>query len=869
MIESYVNKEIFNSSNKKLSPVIKQYLSIKEQNEDCIIFYRLGDFYELFLDDAVIGSRILDLTLTGKDCGVGERAPMCGIPFHAYESYAQRLIERGYKVAICEQTDQIVNGLVQREIVRIITPGTVVESSMLNERKNSYIMCIYCNKNTISYAYSDISTGEIKVAEYSGENIDEYINDQIVRIMPSEIICNKQMFELSKDLACFLRDGYRFSEYFDWAFNPKEAENKILEQYKIKSLQGFDIADKECVIPVGALLAYFQETQKRDLKHLNFPKKIFDQEYMYLDTNTRRNLEIEQSMHNGERKGSLLWVLDNTCTNIGSRLLRNWVRQPLQNKAEIDKRLDMVQTMVDDTILRSNLKIALSKVQDIERIIGKVGYGSFSPKDCVALKTSLYQVPMIRQILAVNKNDNLRALAEQLTDVHEIADMINATIVDEPPLLFKNGNYIKTGFNANLDHIKSIRDQAQTYINQMEAQEREITGIKTLKIGHNRVFGYYIEVGKQYSEQVPFRYVRKQTTANGERYITEELKQFETEVFSSQENALQLEQEIFEHVKNQILDNAPVLQQIARVIAQVDCIYSLATVAITNDYHRPNITTGKEINIVAGRHPVVEKMQRECDFIPNDCKLNESDQRTMILTGPNMAGKSTFMRQVALITYMAHIGSFVPARSADVCIVDRIFTRIGASDDLSVGQSTFMVEMIEVANILHYATNNSLIILDEVGRGTSTFDGLSIAWAVVEYLSKHLNAKTLFATHYHELMQLEGLYEGVKNFCISIKEIGGQLVFMRKIMRGSATKSYGIEVASLAGLPKEIINRAKELIKELESNQVNTEFTPNKANNIPPKASEIIDNLKSIDTNNLTPLVAFDTLIRLIELSKS
>lgn len=869
MIESYVNKEIFNSSNKKLSPVIKQYLSIKEQNEDCIIFYRLGDFYELFLDDAVIGSRILDLTLTGKDCGVGERAPMCGIPFHAYELYAQRLIERGYKVAICEQTDQIVNGLVQREIVRIITPGTVVESSMLNERKNSYIMCIYCNKNTISYAYSDISTGEIKVAEYSGENIDEYINDQIVRIMPSEIICNKQMFELSKDLVCFLRDGYRFTEYFDWAFNPKEAENKILEQYKIKSLQGFDIADKECVIPVGALLAYFQETQKRDLKHLNFPKKIFDQEYMYLDTNTRRNLEIEQSMHNGERKGSLLWVLDNTCTNIGSRLLRNWVRQPLQNKAEIDKRLDMVQTMVDDTILRSNLKLALLKVQDIERIIGKVGYGSFSPKDCVALKTSLYQVPMIRQILAVNNNDNLRALAEQLTDVHEIADMINATIVDEPPLLFKNGNYIKTGFNANLDHIKSIRDQAQTYINQMEAQEREITGIKTLKIGHNRVFGYYIEVGKQYAEQVPFRYVRKQTTANGERYITEELKQFETEVFSSQENALQLEQEIFEHVKNQILDNAPVLQQIARVIAQVDCIYSLATVAITNDYHRPNITTGKEINIVAGRHPVVEKMQRECDFIPNDCKLNESDQRTMILTGPNMAGKSTFMRQVALITYMAHIGSFVPARSADVCIVDRIFTRIGASDDLSVGQSTFMVEMIEVANILHYATNNSLIILDEVGRGTSTFDGLSIAWAVVEYLSKHLNAKTLFATHYHELMQLEGLYEGVKNFCISIKEIGGQLVFMRKIMRGSATKSYGIEVASLAGLPKEIINRAKELIKELESNQVNTEFTPNKANNITPKASEIIDNLKSIDTNNLTPLVAFDTLIRLIELSKS
>lgn len=859
MTESYVNKEIFNSNNKKLSPVIKQFLSIKENNEDCIIFYRLGDFYELFLDDAVIGSRVLDLTLTGKDCGVGERAPMCGIPFHAYESYAQRLIERGYKVAICEQTDEVRNGLVQREIVRIITPGTVVESSMLNERKNSYIMCIYAEKNAVSYAYSDLSTGEIKVAEYTGNNIDEYINDQIVRIMPSEIICNKQMMELSKHLVCFMRDGYRFQEYFDWAFNQNDAQEKILNQYNLKSLKGFDIDSKLCVAPIGALLTYFQETQKRDLKHLNFPKKIYDQEFMYLDTNTRRNLEIEQTMRDGDKKGTLLWVLDNTCTNIGSRLLRNWVRQPLQNKAEIDKRLSMVEALVGDTLMRANLKTALAKVQDIERIVGKVGYGSFSPKDCVALKISLYQVPLIKKVLSVSTNNNLLELSKQLVDVHEIADMINATIVDEPPLLFKNGNYIKPGFNAQLDHIKSLRDQATAYIDAMEAQEREKTGIKTLRIGHNRVFGYYIEIGKQYAEQVPFNYVRKQTTANAERYITEELKQFEEEVFNSQENALNLEESIFEQVKDQILANAFVLQQIARVIAQVDCIYSLATVAIANDYHRPTITTGKEINIEAGRHPVVERMQRDSDFIANDCKLNETDQRTMILTGPNMAGKSTYMRQVALITYMAHIGSFVPARKAEICLVDRIFTRIGASDDLSVGQSTFMVEMIEVANILHYATNNSLIILDEVGRGTSTFDGLSIAWAVVEYLSKHLNAKTLFATHYHELMQLEGLYDGVKNFCISIKEIGGQLVFMRKIMRGSATRSYGIEVASLAGLPKEIIARAKELIKEFETQKVNNDVQ---------KESEVLDNLRSIDPNTLTPLTAFDTLIRLIELAK-
>ena len=859
MTESYINKEIFNSNNKKLSPVIKQFLSIKENNEDCIIFYRLGDFYELFLDDAVIGSRVLDLTLTGKDCGVGERAPMCGIPFHAYESYAQRLIERGYKVAICEQTDEVRNGLVQREIVRIITPGTVVESSMLNERKNSYIMCIYAEKNAVSYAYSDLSTGEIKVAEYTGNNIDEYINDQIVRIMPSEIICNKQMMELSKHLVCFMRDGYRFQEYFDWAFNQNDAQEKILNQYNLKSLKGFDIDSKLCIAPIGALLTYFQETQKRDLKHLNFPKKIYDQEFMYLDTNTRRNLEIEQTMRDGDKKGTLLWVLDNTCTNIGSRLLRNWVRQPLQNKAEIDKRLSMVEALVGDTLMRANLKTALAKVQDIERIVGKVGYGSFSPKDCVALKISLYQMPLIKKVLSASTNNDLLELSKQLVDVHEIADMINATIVDEPPLLFKNGNYIKPGFNAQLDHIKSLRDQATAYIDAMEAQEREKTCIKTLRIGHNRVFGYYIEIGKQYAEQVPFNYVRKQTTANAERYITEELKQFEEEVFNSQENALNLEESIFEQVKDQILANAFVLQQIARVIAQVDCIYSLATVAIANDYHRPTITTGKEINIEAGRHPVVERMQRDSDFIANDCKLNETDQRTMILTGPNMAGKSTYMRQVALITYMAHIGSFVPARKAEICLVDRIFTRIGASDDLSVGQSTFMVEMIEVANILHYATNNSLIILDEVGRGTSTFDGLSIAWAVVEYLSKHLNAKTLFATHYHELMQLEGLYDGVKNFCISIKEIGGQLVFMRKIMRGSATRSYGIEVASLAGLPKEIIARAKELIKEFETQKVNNDVQ---------KESEVLDNLRSINPNTLTPLTAFDTLIRLIELAK-
>lgn len=843
----------------KLSPMMTQYLATKEQYKDCILFYRLGDFYEMFYEDAIVASKELDITLTGKDCGVEERAPMCGIPHHAYESYAHKLLEKGYKVAICEQTDKIVDKVMQREVVRIITPGTVVDTVMLNESINTYIMCIYKSSNAISYAYSDLSTGELCVAEYSGKNIENYINDQIVRIAPSEIICNSDMFEMSKDVTCLsVNNKYHLTSYYDWAFSQSNAEKLIKNQYNIESFKGFDFDKKNILVVVGALLEYFKETQKRELKHLKLPKVINDTQYMYLDNNTRRNLELEQTMHDGLKHGSLLWILDKTETNGGARMLRSWIKQPLQDKEKIETRLDMVDSMFNNSLLRINLKKDLSKIQDIERLVGKIAYGNITPKDCIALSRSLEMLPYIKQDILASNNANLINLASQIVDVSAISNLINSTINENAPALMKDGGYIKEGFNSALDNLRNLKQNAEDVILNIQVKEREATGIKNLKIGYNRVFGYYIEVNKQYSEQVPFHYIRKQTISNNERYITEELKQFEEQILRSHEDSLALEQEIFNQLKSQLLQNSSIMQKMATIVSQIDCLYSLGCVAVENNYSRPKITNNSEINIVAGRHPIIEKINKN-DFISNDCVLNNTSQKTIILTGPNMAGKSTYMRQVALITFMAHIGSFVPAESAEICIVDRIFTRIGASDDLAVGQSTFMVEMIEVANILHFCTNNSLIILDEVGRGTSTFDGLSIAWSVVEYLSKHLSAKTLFATHYHELMQLESIYDGVKNYCISIKEIGGKLVFLRKIMRGSATKSYGIEVASLAGLPEEIITRAKQLIGELESSKVSSSSE---------KDSELVNILNEIDMNKMSPMVAFDTLAHLVEMTK-
>ena len=843
------------------SAVLRQYYAIKEQYRDCIIFFRLGDFYEMFCEDAVVGSKELDLTLTGKSCGLEERAPMCGVPYHSYESYAEKLVKKGYKVAICEQTPNIVDKIVQREVVRVITPGTLIDSSMLTERANSYMMCVYKTRNEVSYAYADLSTGEIAVGEYNGKNVASYINDQIVRIMPSEIICNNEVIDIERDIPCIERNNFKLNLYYDWAFSYSNAERILLKQYSLNSLHGYDFDSTNCVIALGALLEYFKETQMRDLMHMRMPRLIKDDQFMYLDTNTRRNLEIEASMRDGSKYATLLWVLDNTCTAGGARLLRSWIRLPLQNKSEIEKRQDMIESLVKNPAIMTELKLALDQIQDIERIVGKISYGNVMPKDCLALAYSLENAPKVKAALINSNQKDLINLADALVDTSALSNLILSAIKENPPAILKDGDYIKDGFNSDLDEQRHMKDTVERDIINMQESERQTTGIKNLKIGYNKVYGYYIEVNKSMTEYVPFNYIRKQTVSNNERYITEQLKNYEEKILNSHENALKLEEQIYNGIKEQLKQNTLVLQRIASAISTADCIYSLASVAVTNDYVRPNMLNTRDIQIVAGRHPVVEKLLKNADFIPNDCTLNDSDDRTMILTGPNMAGKSTYMRQVALITYMAHIGSFVPARSAKIGIVDRIFTRIGASDDLAVGQSTFMVEMIEVSNILNYATNNSLIILDEVGRGTSTYDGLSIAWSVIEYLSKHLKAKTLFATHYHELMQLEGKLDGVKNYCISIKEVGGRLVFLRRIMRGSATKSYGIEVAGLAGLPKSVIDRAKELLSELTENKDKNLESSN-------SNSEIVNILKEIDINKMSPISAFETLSHLIELVK-
>jgi len=605
--------------NNQMSPMMQQYLELKEHYKDCIIFYRLGDFYEMFDEDAKIASKELDITLTGRDCGLEERMPMCGIPYHAYESYAQKLIERGYKVAICEQTDKMINKVMQREIVRIITPGTVIDSSMLDESKNSYILCLYKNKNDISYAYGDMSTGEINVGEYSGKNIENYINDQIIKIAPSEIICNSEIKELENKITCLVTNPYlKLNLYYDWAFSYQNAETNVLKQFNLKSIKGFDFDLKNCIIAVGAMLEYFNETQKRELKHLKMPNLVKDAQYMYLDTNTRRNLEIELTMRNNSKHGSLFWVLDNTNTSSGARLLRNWVRHPLQDKAEIDKRLSMVTALYNNPLIMAELKQTLSSIQDIERLTGKLAYGTINPKECLALAESLRKVPTIKTTLSTSDNSNILELANNLIDVSNIVNVIDITISPNATSIMKDGGYIRTGFNESLDKLRSLRDNAEQTILEIQAREKEATGIKNLKIGYNKVFGYYLEVNKQYSNLVPFNYIRKQTISNNERYITEELKQFEEEILTSHDKALKLEETIYSVLKQQLTQSILDMQKVASAISVVDCIYSLANVAISNDYVCPKITTDKVIDIKNGRHPIIEKINR-ADFISNDC----------------------------------------------------------------------------------------------------------------------------------------------------------------------------------------------------------------------------------------------------------
>ncbi|MDY3971640.1 MAG: DNA mismatch repair protein MutS, partial [Clostridia bacterium] len=798
----------------QMTPMMTQYLKTKEEYPDSILFYRLGDFYEMFFDDAIKASKELEITLTGKDCGLEERAPMCGVPFHSASVYIAKLIEKGYKVAICEQVEdpKLAKGIVKREVIRVVTPGTVIDEELLDEKTNNYLAVIYSQKDIYGFAVSDISTGEIYTTEIAGA--DEALNE-IARYEPKEILVNSVAAEkLTGQVE--LRFHITPDECTDEFFENTYFEEKILRQFNKKSLAEIGLADKKyAVYAVGAMIAYLEHTQKMSLTYLNTINTYEVNQYMDLDVNTRRNLEITETMRDKAKKGSLLWVLDNTQTSMGARLLKQWVEKPLINPIEINKRLYSVKELTDNVMLRDEMAAVLSGTYDISRIISRISIGTVTPRDLIALKMTLLKLPELEYTLSSVKSPMLSEMRKDFDLLEDVAGFLERAINDEPPALLRDGNVIKEGFNEEIDKLRIAMRDGKKWLAEVESEEREKTGIAKLKVGFNKVFGYYIEVTNSFKKDVPDYYIRKQTLANAERYITPKLKEIENTILGASERVLVLESHIFEQVRQTIEKEIERLKRTADIIAKTDVLLSFAQTAYKNNFTMPEISDNGKIEIIDGRHPVVEKMSRKTMFVPNDTHMNTDEDRMIIITGPNMAGKSTYMRQVALITLMAQIGSFVPASSAKIGIVDKIFTRVGASDDIASGQSTFMLEMNEVSHILKNATSKSLIILDEIGRGTSTFDGLSIAWAVVEYIhNKHkIGAKTLFATHYHELTELEEELDGVKNYRIAVKKRGDDITFLRKIVRGGADDSYGIEVAALAGVPKEVINGAKKILK--------------------------------------------------------
>ena len=859
------------------SQMMEQYRHLKEKYVDTIIFFRLGDFYELFDDDAILMSRVLDLTLTSKNCGLGEKAPMCGVPVKSVDIYVQKALSLGYKIGICEQLTVPVKGeIVNRDIVRIITSGTIMEDSILDERKNNYIMSVYQYKNNFGLSWADITTGELCTAEL--KNLDDFkqVNDALIMISPSEIICNEEFAQSANSLQCFLIGNLSKPQpYLDYTFGYTRAEATIKNELSTVSLASFGIQNmKYSICSLGGLFEYLKETQKRALPQINTIRVAQTQDYMQLDYIARKNLEINCNSHDGTRYGSVLWLLDHTSTSMGARTLRKFVNEPLQSVSEINLRLNAVEELYKNIIKRESLIQELDRFADVERICGKISYGSVTPRDCLALARSLQKLPAIKRLLQNSSSKVLQSIYQNIDLQDEVIKIIISSISEECPASVSDGGIFKKGFNKELDELLSAKTDGVNWIANLEASEKEQTGIKNLKIGYNRVFGYFIEVTNSQKNLVPFRYVRKQTISNAERYITPELKEIENKILGSEDKASKLEQSLFLELKKYLQTKVKSMQNTSKYVAYLDSLLSLATVAAQNNYIKPKLVKSDENLIIKdGRHPIVEKLSKN-SFVPNDTNLNSTDSKTMIITGPNMAGKSTYMRQVAIITLLAHIGSFVPASFAQIPIVDRIFTRIGASDDLSYGQSTFMVEMVEVANILHNATQKSLILLDEIGRGTSTFDGLSIAWSVMEYLSKNLKAKTLFSTHYHELTELEGLLEGVKNYRITANEQQGRIIFLRKIVRGGANKSFGIEVANLAGLPKEIIDRAKQLLTSLEQADINKNIdlkdveASAKMQEVRVINAEIINILKEIDINKVSPMEAFSILIDLVQKAK-
>ena len=854
---------------KKLSPMMLQYIETKEKYPDCLLFYRLGDFYEMFFDDAVTASRELDLTLTGRDCGLSERAPMCGVPFHAVDAYLAKLIEKGYKVAVCEQVTQPGKKLMDREIVRVVTPGTLVDSIMLNDEKNNYLASVALVDGYVGIAYTDISTGQFFHTSLDSR-ITVKINEVISRISPAEIICNQDMLGESVNLSIVKYGSVcPFTLFDETAFDYDNALLLVKEKFDEQNYKLID-KNKAAVCAVGALLKYLAETQKRSLININKSEEEKLNGVMSIDSSARKTLELVENASTGKKYGSLLWLIDKTSTKMGARKLRSWLEMPSTQSDEINMRLDAVNELFCDIKSRTKAQSLLSKFCDVERICGRLSFGNASPKDVLALGQTLTLFPELKDLLSSLKSPLFASISSKISDLYSIGQLIVSAISEKTAPFIRDGGVIKSGYNSELDDYRNISANTQSVLEQLAASEKEETGIKNLRIAYNKVFGYYIEVPKGQVSLVPYRYVRKQTTVNSERYITEELKELETKILSAAETAVKLEIELFTKLTDNIKSRLEDLTEAARSIAAFDCIMSNAIAAREYDFVKPTISDSiNQIKILGGRHPVVEKLLKNESFVSNDTLLND-ESNIMLITGPNMAGKSVYMKQVAIITVLAHIGSFVPARSAEISIVDKLFTRVGASDDLGSGRSTFMVEMSEVSYILSNITDKSLILLDEIGRGTSTYDGLSIAWAIIEFISQNYNAKTLFSTHYHELTELEGILKGVKNYKLTLKEKDGNIIFLRKLMRGSANKSFGIEVAGLAGLPKFVIDRAKELLGSLEKADIMTVDPPmanqqmslfNNLNN----NAEINAILTELDLDEITPRQAMDILADLKE----
>ncbi len=871
----------------EFTPMMQQYIDTKKDYPDCILFYRLGDFYEMFFEDALTASKELEITLTGKNCGQEERAPMCGVPYHSVESYLNKLVAKGYKVAICEQVEdpKMAKGLVKREVVRIVTPGTNLDTQALDETKNNYIMCIVYIEEQYGVSIADVTTGDYYVTELDNE---KKLLDEIHKFAPSEIICNETFYMSGMDFEDLKhRLGIAIYALDAWYFSDDTAKNTLLEHFKISDIQGLGIQDYECgTVAAGALLKYLYETQKNNLANMTSLQLYVTGKYMIIDSSTRRNLELTETLREKQKRGSLLWVLDKTKTAMGARMLRKYVEQPLINKEEIIKRLDAIEALNQNAMTREEMREYLNPIYDMERLISRVTYQTANPRDLIAFQSSLEMLPYLQNLLAEFDTPLLTEIQSDMDKLEDIYNLIKASIIEEPPISIRDGGILKEGYNEEIDKLRHAKTEGKTWLMELETKEREKTGIKNLRIKYNKIFGYYLEVTNSYQNLVPDYYTRKQTLANAERYITAELKELEDIILGAEDKLVSLEYEIFREVRDKIAKEVLRIQKTAKAVANIDVLTSLAFVAERNNYCRPSINETGVIDIRNGRHPVVEKMINNDMFISNDTYLDNSKKRISIITGPNMAGKSTYMRQTALIILMAQIGSFVPADSAKIGIVDRIFTRVGASDDLASGQSTFMVEMTEVANILRNATSNSLLVLDEIGRGTSTFDGLSIAWAVVEYISnpKLLGAKTLFATHYHELTELEGKLNNVNNYCIAVKEKGEDVVFLRKIVPGGADKSYGIQVAKLAGVPESVIERAKTISEELSAHDI-TELTGSimveknshkkkkeKLDEVDltqmslfdtVKDDDIIQELTNLDLGNLTPIDALNKLYQL------